>query len=64
MSSYDVYRLNRINDGIAAIDAVMDSGKVSSESMGLAAAWLQLRLFRDEFREQVSRACAPWFEVQ
>jgi hypothetical protein len=64
MTSYDVFRLNRMNVGIAAIDAVMDSGKVADEGMGLAAAWLQLRILRDEFREQVSRACAQWFEVQ
>jgi hypothetical protein len=65
MSSYDVFKLNRVNEALPAIDKAMlrciDDAEILS---GLAAGWTRLMAEQWNLREIVADECEPWFKVQ
>jgi hypothetical protein len=64
MSSYDVYKLNRINLALPALDKAMlrcvDDDEVLT---GLAAGYTRLMSEQFDLQRIVADACAPWFKV-
>lgn len=60
-----VYWLNKLNAGLAVLRTKMDRiarrDPECAEFLGLIAVCYHAEKARDELRERVSFACAPWF---